>query len=778
MALARFAAIAIGAAATAARKLTLRELENAAASKARLRDALAGPRPEGAARRRAAGGDPPLYPPFTPSPTMTVSDIGGAQVVLPAPGAPLVAFAYNASDPWTQAAWASNASGTAQQQQFLLDSLFGAPVANATRYLFASFDETPGGAARDAGMMKGRLTAAMAALMWPEANQTEWLSRAIFAADSVSQLGGGWVESLLSNWTNLGRGFIALAPADGSAPTLTVPRLDAAFAWLPPPPPPRDKLGVVYVDSAALERGGFAPLEPGAAALVSCGFSFSEPGPRPGGCNGDFAGIIAAVEAAGGALAVVVQPRGVDAVEMAPAGPGNDTPTIPATLLTFEHGLAVWRAMGAPSPNERAAFVISAVGEDDVEGDVKAGCTFSVSSSGVLLESGWLGRPSLRFLSWAAQWLDFELRTQANITSEAVTLDEEGSPVDDASAAVLADISSAASSTVVVPIFNSSLMIGYPGAQSVVTIPDAATLGGLVEGGGAAKWDKLEVEFSLGCPTPWETGCAIWDRQMQILVCCSNTSDSTCGGANLELTRYITPFRRGLGHWLTDISPLLPLLVGDQQAPAPTKCLFTAATDAWAMPWTVTGALRLGRSAAPAAPVARTVVPLWNTGSGGNGGANWGVTFDKDFNNGVNFEERSVSIPSWGPTRATLHAVITGHGSDNNNCAEFCVTTHVVTVSGVQHEETFENAGTDEGCTLHTLSGALPNEHGTWLYGRDGWCDGSAVRPWIIDITPDIDFAQPSFNVTYVGLFNGANPNPQPQTNMPYIIVHIYVVFS
>ena len=69
------------------------------------------------------------------------------------------------------------------------------------------------------------------------------------------------------------------------------------------------------------------------------------------------------------------------------------------------------------------------------------------------------------------------------------------------------------------------------------------------------------------------------------------------------------------------------------------------------------------------------------------------------------------------------HAVITGHGSDNNNCAEFCVTTHVVTVS-------------------------------------------------------DIDFAQPSFNVTYVGLFNGVNPNPQPQTNMPYIIAHIYVVFS
>jgi hypothetical protein len=774
------ALIALGEAVTvAARKLSPREIANAAASKARLCDALVDSRPEGAVRRGAAGGDP-LFPPFTLSPNLTVTDIDGAQVALPAPGAPLVAFAYNASDPWTQAAWANNASGAAQQQQFLLDSVFGAPAANATRYLFASFDASPGGAARDAGMMKGRLTAAMAALAWPEANQTDWLSRATFAADAVALLGGGWVGQLLSNWSNVGRAFIALAPADGSAPTLTVPRLDAAFAWLPPPPPPRERLGVVYLDSAALARGGFAPLAPGAAALVSCGFSFAEPEPRAGGCDGDFERIVAGVEAAGGALAIVVQPRGVDAVEMAPAAPGGDAPAIPATLLTFEHGAALWRAMGAPAPGAQAAFVVSAASEDDVEGDVKAGCTFSVSSSGVLLESGWLGRPSLRFLSWAAQWLDYEMRTQANITAEAVTLNEQGLPADDASAAMLAGINGLSDvlSTVVVPIFNDTLMLGYPGAQSVVALPDAATLGGLVEGNGAARWDRLEVEFSLGCPTPWETGCAVWDRQMQVLVCCGNTSDSTCGGANLELTRYITPFRRGLGHWLTDITPLLPLLVGDQQAPAPTKCLFTAATDAWAMPWTVTGALRLGRSAAPAAPVARTVVPLWNTGSGGNGGANWGVTFDKNYNNGIAFPSRVVSIPSWGPTRATLHAVITGHGSDNNNCAEFCVTTHVVIVAGVQHEETFENAGTDEGCTLHTLSGALPNEHGTWLYGRDGWCDGSAVRPWVIDVTPNIDFALPSFNVSYVGLFNGANPDPQPQTNMPYIIVHIYVAFS
>ena len=25
--------------------------------------------------------------------------------------------------------------------------------------------------------------------------------------------------------------------------------------------------------------------------------------------------------------------------------------------------------------------------------------------------------------------------------------------------------------------------------------------------------------------------------------------------------------------------------------------------------------------------------------------------------------------------------------------------------------------------------GIVPNEHGTWQYGRNGWCDGQQVRP-------------------------------------------------
>ncbi len=41
-----------------------------------------------------------------------------------------------------------------------------------------------------------------------------------------------------------------------------------------------------------------------------------------------------------------------------------------------------------------------------------------------------------------------------------------------------------------------------------------------------------------------------------------------------ELGRWITPFRRGVGHWLTDVTPLLPLLSSQQ-------CNFSANIVSW-----------------------------------------------------------------------------------------------------------------------------------------------------------------------------------------------------
>lgn len=47
-------------------------------------------------------------------------------------------------------------------------------------------------------------------------------------------------------------------------------------------------------------------------------------------------------------------------------------------------------------------------------------------------------------------------------------------------------------------------------------------------------------------------------------------------------------------------------------------------------------------------------------------------------------------------------------------------------------------SGSPLGCTNLVKDGAVPNEYGTWLYGRGGWCDGLQVDPWRIDITAQV----------------------------------------
>ncbi len=64
-------------------------------------------------------------------------------------------------------------------------------------------------------------------------------------------------------------------------------------------------------------------------------------------------------------------------------------------------------------------------------------------------------------------------------------------------------------------------------------------------------------------------------------------------------------------------------------------------------------------------------------------------------------------------------------------------------------ELSFE-AGSEFGCADKVPEGVEPNEHGTWFYGRDGWCDGQDVRPWVQDVSA---FLVPGVNtISYVGL--------------------------
>ncbi|XP_035529090.1 LOW QUALITY PROTEIN: uncharacterized protein si:dkey-256h2.1 [Morone saxatilis] len=124
-----------------------------------------------------------------------------------------------------------------------------------------------------------------------------------------------------------------------------------------------------------------------------------------------------------------------------------------------------------------------------------------------------------------------------------------------------------------------------------------------------------------------------------------------------------------------------------------------------------------------------------------------------------------------------LYAVITAHGSDDNRCGEFCVTSHHFLFNTVFNNTLiFDSAGSPLGCTTQVKEGAVPNEYGTWLYGRGGWCDGQQVNPWRVDITEQLNVSE-SNTVLYFSAFSREG-DPNPRKDPGYIIMSSFLSFT
>ena len=149
-----------------------------------------------------------------------------------------------------------------------------------------------------------------------------------------------------------------------------------------------------------------------------------------------------------------------------------------------------------------------------------------------------------------------------------------------------------------------------------------------------------------------------------------------------------------------------------------------------------------------------------------------GGRYDKDYNN--RYKPLRFNPPSW-TKKVELVAIITGHGKDNNGCAEFCVTSHHFVFNGVSESvKVFKNAATAMGCAERVEQGVEPNEHGTWLYGRDGWCPGQEVVPWVVDVTTQVNLNRNN-SVKYYSYFHGGDPNPKDSPGS--IDMSSYLVF-
>ena len=221
------------------------------------------------------------------------------------------------------------------------------------------------------------------------------------------------------------------------------------------------------------------------------------------------------------------------------------------------------------------------------------------------------------------------------------------------------------------------------------------------------------------------------------------TGFGDCGCAcGTEMGRWITTYARE-GRWVTDASSLLALVRdGGRQR-------FRIVSG---NPYDMDLTFRLSRRGDGGSP--DEARPLFAGGP-----------FTADYNEGR--EPYVFVLPEGiaGVERVEIVAFVTGHGFglDTANCAEFCDHTHQFEVNGVEFVKQHVTAGSAHGCLRRVSEGVVPNQYGTWPYGRGGWCPGLDVEPWVADVT---DALQPGENViTYRGLLMGNDYHPVPVVN-------------
>jgi len=250
----------------------------------------------------------------------------------------------------------------------------------------------------------------------------------------------------------------------------------------------------------------------------------------------------------------------------------------------------------------------------------------------------------------------------------------------------------------------------------------------------------------------------------------------------------MSAFGRGEGRWLSDVTPLAAALASEEGF-----CNLTMHTAPWAgnqgaVPWIVSLNLRLkerrgGKEEEEAPkPGARLFTP-WRGTTTESGGIS--AVFQWNFFNASYsslFPDYSFQLPQ-GTKRLTLAAYITGHGSDQHGCGEFCPTAHHFALNGATFVKDNSLPETDPklGCTRNVSTlGVVPNEYGTWLYGRDGWCNGSPVQLWRADVSAAAKWQGKTNTLRYTGLWNGTAPDPGPKAAWeqaePVIMISVFLV--
>jgi len=315
--------------------------------------------------------------------------------------------------------------------------------------------------------------------------------------------------------------------------------------------------------------------------------------------------------------------------------------------------------------------------------------------------------------------------------------------------------------------------IATGGSTQDVELPDAEAMSG---------FDTLEIDLTSFCPDHDEGQCPAWDYLAHLWVkeypeppdgdpgstpCTPSGDDTpaetltcTCivpGGTTRESTqtcrddgtgfnpcscdqrwevaRWITTYWRE-GRWVSDASPWLALLKAGGNHRFQYQAGNTYITEM---------TLRFfnqGKGERPS-----SMLPLFTGG-----------TYNATYND--KYSPLTVQIPDTA-SRAEVVALITGHGfgKDTENCAEFCNHSHHFTVGDyvISHDHSW--VGQNYGCAYQVPMGTVPNQFGTWTFGRGGWCPGKDVIPFIGDISDHVTPGQDA-TISYHSLLGNAPYDP------------------
>jgi hypothetical protein len=204
--------------------------------------------------------------------------------------------------------------------------------------------------------------------------------------------------------------------------------------------------------------------------------------------------------------------------------------------------------------------------------------------------------------------------------------------------------------------------------------------------------------------------------------------------------RLITPYARP-GRWVTDASQFLALLQdGGKRHFRLYSQVHTISTISF----------RLRNSGQALKPFA--MQPLW--GKKGQ------------FKSSALYEAAHPDVVFTAPPgtkKVELDVMLSGHGGSadtRQQCAEFCDHQHEFSLNGgPAHTKSHPEAHDQRGCQKTVGDGTIPNQYGTWIYGRGGWCPGSRVPRWTADLTSDAQMDGAN-TLNYKIQVDGADYNP------------------